>query len=130
VFTKLVTIGSLLIMTALVTPGAMAAESADAPAAGSPSALPDGIKKLQFGVQLSNVPPDDVAAGASVLWVQAGSVAEKAGIKQGDLIVRFGDLDIATAKHLLTAVRETPAGSKVQVTLVRKNERLTLTAQF
>ena len=80
----------------------------------------------RLGVSLEEVAADDVARlklagerGAVVTDVQEGSAAEKAGIKAGDVIVRFGGQDVWSAAQLARLVRETPAGRTVDVEVSR-----------
>ena len=48
--------------------------------------------------------------GAMVRSVAEDSAAEKAGIKEGDVIVRFDGEAVRSASHLSRLVAETPAG--------------------
>src|SRR6266540_1801488 len=48
--------------------------------------------------------------GALISDVMAGSPAEKAGLKQGDVITRFGGNEIKDARQLQLIVGDTPAG--------------------
>ena len=57
--------------------------------------------------------------GAVVTDVQEGSAAEKAGVKDGDVIVRFGGQDVWSAAQLARLVRETPAGRTVDLEVSR-----------
>jgi S1-C subfamily serine protease len=67
------------------------------------------------------------ARGALVSDIMAGSPAEKAGIKQGDVIVRFGGKEIKDSRQLQMVVGDTPAGQKVPMEIVRNGKPLTLT---
>jgi PDZ domain len=49
--------------------------------------------------------------------------AQAAGIEPGDLIVRFGDMDIKDAAGLSQVVAETPAGKDVAVTVIRRGKQ-------
>jgi serine protease Do len=80
----------------------------------------------QLGVSLEDVGADDVARlklsgerGAVVTDVREGSAAEKAGIREGDVIVRFGGQEVWSAAQLARLVRETPAGRTVDVGVSR-----------
>ncbi|MFC7341342.1 S1C family serine protease [Saccharopolyspora griseoalba] len=55
--------------------------------------------------------------GALVRNVSPGGAAEKAGIKPGDLITKFGDRSIEDPDSLVAAVRSHAPGDKVEVTL-------------
>jgi putative serine protease PepD len=67
-------------------------------------------------------------SGALVQDVPAGSPAEKAGIKRGDVIVKIGDQDVQNSLDLVAAVRSHNPGDKVQVVLLRGSRRITVTA--
>src|SRR5512132_2274768 len=74
----------------------------------------------RLGVSLEDVGAGDVARlglsaerGALVSSVEEGSAADKAGVKEGDVIVRFGGQEVWSAAQLARAVRETPAGRTV-----------------
>ena len=64
--------------------------------------------------------------GALVSDVMAGSPAEKAGLKQGDIIIRFAGKDIKDARQLQMAVADTPAGQQVEVEIFRDRKPLKL----
>ena len=64
--------------------------------------------------------------GALVNQVQAGSPAEKGGIRHGDIILRVDDVEIESAPQLRLVVSQMRPGRKVEVALIRHNEKLTL----
>lgn len=61
----------------------------------------------------------DVKEGAWVAGVQPGSVADKAGIKVGDIIIRFGDQRIRDANELIRVVARAEIGKSVPLELIR-----------
>ena len=61
----------------------------------------------------------DEARGAIVGSVQPGSPAEKAGIQDGDVILRFGKTDIDGATSLTRTVGGMKPGERAKVTLLR-----------
>jgi len=80
----------------------------------------------RLGVRLSEVQKDDIARlklsderGALVQSVVEGSAAEKAGIKEGDVIMRYQGEAVLSAAQLARMVRETPAGRTVSVEVSR-----------
>ena len=80
----------------------------------------------RLGVSLEEVGADDVSRlklagerGAVVTDVLEGSAAEKGGIKDGDVIVRFAGQDVWSAAQLARLVRETPPGRAVDVEVSR-----------
>jgi serine protease Do len=59
------------------------------------------------------------AQGALVSDIMAGSPAEKAGLKQGDIITRFAGKDIRDPRQLQLVVADTPVGQKVEMEIFR-----------
>ncbi len=70
---------------------------------------------------------DNTSGGATVARVVSGSGAEKAGIKEGDVIVKFGDQSINDADDLVSAVQSHQVGDKVEVTYKRDGNTQTTT---
>jgi len=64
-----------------------------------------------------------VNEGVFVQDVTSGGPAEKAGIKQGDVIVAIGGKPIHEGNELIDTVTETPVGSSLNVTVVRDGKR-------
>jgi putative serine protease PepD len=67
-----------------------------------------------------------VTSGALVQSVTAGSPAEAAGMKRGDVIVAIGDAAIKSVEDVFAAVRSHKVGETVDVKVVRGEETLTL----
>ena len=66
--------------------------------------------------------------GAYISAVLDGSCADKAGIQEGDIITAVDDTAITSADELKEAVKAHKAGEKVNFTLWRNNETLTVAA--
>lgn len=66
------------------------------------------------------------SGGVLVASVESGSVADKAGIKAGDVITRIDKQKIDSARDLRSALRDKSAKS-VPVTLVRNKREMTVT---
>jgi serine protease Do len=62
--------------------------------------------------------------GAIVSGVMKESPAEKAGIKQGDVLLQFNGKDVEDTGHLRNMVSQSPIGSKVKVKLFRKKKEM------
>jgi serine protease Do len=62
--------------------------------------------------------------GAVVEEVRAGSPAERAGLRAGDVIVEFDGERVRSARELTRLVRETPDGRTVKAAVVRGGRRL------
>ncbi|PWU47439.1 peptidase S1, partial [Micromonospora sp. S4605] len=92
----------------------------------------DVAGKLQRGEKVShpslgvsvNAAPD---GGALVAAVTPGSAAEKAGLRQGDVITRFGDKVINDSNDLVGAVQAGKVGDRVEVTYQRNGSESTAT---
>ena len=97
------------------------------------------LERPRLGVALA---PSDVAArlrrsvglderpGLLVRHVSDDSPAAAAGIREGDLLVRAGDRDLASPDDLFAVLGETGAGGELVIVVVRGVEELTVTAAF
>jgi serine protease Do len=79
-----------------------------------------------LGVSLLDVSKQDLARlklseerGALVKSVQSDTPAEKAGLKEGDVILRYQGEVVQSAAHLARLVRETPPGRTVSMEVSR-----------
>jgi Do/DeqQ family serine protease len=61
--------------------------------------------------------------GALVSDIMAGSPAERAGLKQGDIIIRFAGKEIRDSRQLQLVVADTPVGEKVEVEIFREGSK-------
>jgi S1-C subfamily serine protease len=77
----------------------------------------------QLGISIS-----DTANGVRVETVQAGTPAEKAGFREGDLVVEFDGERVRSSMQLTRLVRETPEGRSVTVAVMRDGKRQALQA--
>ena len=68
--------------------------------------------------------------GAYVTDVVEESPAEKAGLKENDVILRFDDRTVSDAEDLVHAVRRSEPESSVEVVVMRQDQRKTLTVQI
>ena len=67
------------------------------------------------------------ARGALVSDIVAGGPAEKAGIRQGDIITRFNGTEIKDVRQMQRLVADTPVGKQVQIELFREGKTVKLT---
>jgi S1-C subfamily serine protease len=68
--------------------------------------------------------------GAGIARAQPGSAAEKAGIKDGDVIVEFGGRRINSWNELTDAIRARRPGDKVKLKVKRGEEELELEVEL
>jgi serine protease Do len=63
-----------------------------------------------FGVQLGEI--------------LANRPADMAGIKQGDIVIKFGDIPIRTPEEFLARVRRAKPYSTVELSIIRNGEQI------
>lgn len=66
--------------------------------------------------------------GEIVARVEPGQAAARAGIQQGDVIVRVNNQEVTPDNTLSYIVANLPIGSRVPIELIRNGKRMTLTA--
>ena len=89
-------------------------------------------KRGWLGVRIQNV-NDELAEGlhlpstkgALVANVTEGGPADKAGIKQGDVVLRFDSKEVTASRSLPRIVAETAISKKVQVVVWRQGKEMT-----
>jgi serine protease Do len=88
-----------------------------------------------LGVQIQQITPEIASSvglksdhGAIIADVTVNSPADKAGVKQGDIIVKYNGHDIDKLHDLPLLVAGTPINSKVDVTVWRNGKEETLQA--
>jgi C-terminal processing protease CtpA/Prc len=79
-----------------------------------------------LGVGLDDTEGD--LRGAKIRSVEKDSPAEKAGLKEGDVVARFDGEAVRSASQLARLVRETPAGRSVAIEVSRGGTTQKLTA--
>jgi serine protease Do len=89
-----------------------------------------------IGVRIQSVSPDLAeglklpnAKGALIASVTPGGPAEAAGIKQGDVVLKFDGRDVTQMRGLPRIVAETPVAKQVDVIVWRKGKEVTLGAK-
>ncbi len=88
-----------------------------------------------LGVTISPLMPSQVASmnlkkskGALVKEVVPNSPAEAAGLKKGDLVIRYNGKEVIDASVLQNRVAATPPGKKVTMEVLRNKKKVELTA--
>jgi serine protease Do len=64
--------------------------------------------------------------GAYIRFIAPDSCAEKAGLHPGDVIYRFGDLEVLSRDDLQAAVRSYHAGDTVELGVFRNGSHITV----
>ena len=92
------------------------------------------VRRAQLGVTVQDVNSDLAASldlknvtGAIVTGVERGSAADKAGVKQGDVILSFAGRPVRDLNSLRNRVAESAPGSKNPLVIVRDGSERTLT---
>lgn len=87
-----------------------------------------GVSIQNLTEELSNSFSHDGTEGALVGQVQEKTPAAKAGLKQGDIIVKFNGENIKNVNQLRNMVAATSPGTTVPVEIVREGQKKTLQA--
>jgi serine protease DegQ len=97
------------------------------------------VKRGALGVDTQDVTPElahmlglgeDVTRGAVITRVRAGSPAETAGLKPGDVIVSLGGKPVASDQELHNLEGLSAAGAAVQVGVLREGKPITVNASL
>lgn len=93
------------------------------------------VKRGLLGVSIQGVLAEDAellgleaARGVVVTEVMPDTAASAAGIEAGDVIVSLNNRDINAPGDLVARVANTPAGTEVELGIVRDGERMSLNA--
>lgn len=103
----------------------------------TPPPSPPAPKKLKFGVQMAPVSEKYAAelhlkgpTGAVVVAIEPNSVADLAGIIQGDIIVEMSGSPIKAVNEVQQLVTGFQPGQKVELTILRAGQRKKMVATF
>lgn len=90
-----------------------------------------GIVPAEVTPSIANLLNMDEVGGIFVTAVYADSIASHAGIKKGDIILKYGDKVIGPdPEQLRAAITATPPASVVPITIWRNRSTITLSVQF
>jgi serine protease Do len=133
--TRWKTFGALAAAVSLAAFGLVTSRVGAAEKTRSKHASPWMRPAAHLGVSLEDVGPDDVSRlkleaerGVIVADVKPDAPAAKAGMKEGDVIVRFQGDTVQSAAQLARLVGETPPGRTVSIEVLRDGASKTLTA--
>ena len=83
----------------------------------------------RFRVSLGSIPDYSAEVGGVALsGVRPGSPADKAGIKAGDIIVKFGGKEVRNVQEYTVILSEFKPGDEVEIVIKRGNETITVRA--
>ena len=87
-----------------------------------------GVEVAELNDDLAGYFKTKAREGVLVLQVEEESVAEDAGVKAGDVIVKVGDEEVSSADELLESLADYDEGDKFAIEVVRKGRKKTLSA--
>ncbi|WP_421773104.1 M28 family peptidase [Gracilimonas sp.] len=68
--------------------------------------------------------------GFRITGVSDGEAADRAGLKDGDIIINIGGMDVADIYKYMEALNQLEAGQQTSVTIIRNGEELTVDLQL
>jgi serine protease Do len=90
----------------------------------------------QIGASIRDVDEDDAKGarlaaqtGVVIEDVTEDSPAAKAGLKKGDVVVEFDGERVRSVRQFTRLVQETPAGRKIQTSVMRDGQKVNLTVE-
>ena len=93
------------------------------------------VRRGQLGISVRKVTSDDArklgvpeGKGIVVGAVQPGSAADRAGLRQGDVILSFNGVDVSDPNTFRNRVASTPPGTEVTLTIMRDGREQTVRA--
>lgn len=89
------------------------------------------IKRAWLGIGLDIVDEEEIkdlklsnSKGALVKQIMQGSPAESAGIELNDVIVKIGDKEVETPEDVISVVRDSKIGVKLELKVMRKGSSI------
>ncbi len=90
-----------------------------------------------LGVRLANISADVAErsghrgeGGAVITRITREGPAQRAGLRVGDVVLRFGGRDVADSRSLTRMVGDAQVGSNVEIEIMREGRRQTITARI
>jgi serine protease Do len=80
----------------------------------------------QLGVRVSNVDVNAATGGVRIDEVNQDSPAEKAGLREGDVVVEYDGERVRSARQFTRLVQETPDGRTVKIAVLRNGQKQTV----
>jgi Do/DeqQ family serine protease len=95
------------------------------------------VRRGRLGIEMIDLTPEiakklgvNTLEGAAITGVQPGSPAEKAGLRERDVIVGLNGRTVRTASELRARLGLTPVGEEVELKILRGGETRTLRARI
>jgi serine protease Do/serine protease DegQ len=95
------------------------------------------VRRGRLGIEMVDLTPEiakklgvNTLEGAAITGVQLGSPAEKAGLRERDVIVGLNGRTVRTASELRARLGLTPVGEEVELKILRGGETRTLRARI
>lgn len=125
-----------LLMVLLVGPMLIGLPNRDSSAATPPPPDPASqpFRKVSLGLQIRQSSDEETQGhnprGVAVTLVEAGSVGAKAGIREGDYLVKFDGQDVNVTQDIWRLIALKNPGDAVPIVVLRSGSEVALTAQF
>jgi len=93
------------------------------------------VRRGRLGIDMVDLTPDiakklgvSASEGAIIAAVHSGSPAEKAGLREGDVVVALGGRPVHTAAELRARLGLTPVGEEIELRVLRGKDALNVRA--
>jgi serine protease Do len=88
-----------------------------------------GVRLAPLSSALADQLGIDADAGVLIAAVEAGSAAEKAGVKANDVLIRVDGKDVAGTERVRTTVQDALKKKEFEVDVLRRGRKQTLKVQ-
>src|SRR5688572_17788755 len=119
--------GVFFVGLAIAIGGAVSVLAQDRTERRRPNVMVFDGRGAQLGVTISDVDAKQ-PGGVRIDDVNPDSPAEKAGLREGDVVVEYDGERVRSARQLTRLVQETPDGRTVKVVVMRNGQKQTLDA--
>lgn len=119
--------GAFFLGLALATGGAVSLAAQDRQQRSRPNVTVLEGRGAQLGVMVSDVDVKE-PQGVRIDDVTPDSPAERAGLREGDVVVEYDGERVRSARQLTRLVQETPDGRSVKIAVMRNGQKQTLDA--
>ena len=124
---KNIKFGVFLLGLAVAIGGAISVAAQDRAERPRPNVMVLDGRGAQLGVMVSDVDAQ-APQGVRIDDVNPGSPAEKAGLREGDVVVEYDGQRVRSARQFTRLVQETPDGRTVKIAVMRNGQKQTFDA--